>query len=45
MIVNLLLEIQLWQESPKKLSFIFKFQLVLFAFSLILGDPSMVSTP
>ena len=35
---------QLWQNLAKKyLSYIFEFQLVPFAFSLILGDPFMVS--
>ena len=36
---------QLWQYLDMKLSFIFKFPLVLFAFSLILGDPFIVSPP
>ena len=37
--------VQLWQYLLKKLSFIYEFQVVIFAFSLILGDPFMVSPP
>ena len=35
--------VQLGQYLHKKLSFIYEFQVVIFAFSLILGDPFMVS--
>ena len=37
--------VQLWQHFAMKLSSIFEFQLVPLAFSLILGDPFMVSLP
>ena len=35
--------VQLWQYLHKKLSFMYEFQVVIFAFSLTLGDPFMVS--
>ena len=37
--------VQLWWYLARKLSLIFEFQLVPFAFSLILGEPFMVSPP